>query len=247
MTITDPSTAAPSVAAPGEPTTDPADRFGAASPGALQLPPPAWRAAMDDEAPKRRRWWLWLVAAAAVVGIGLGCYLLGRHLAPGPGPQVVGVRQGLVAGSPVTAADLTLVNVTTPPPGAVRSLSAAIGQTVLRDVPVGGIVTAADLGGPAQAFPRGKQTLVGVSVKPGQEPASGLVAGQYVIAVEQPTSQDNKPVKPVQLTFATQVVAVANGSDGTQSVTLSVPSSEAIPLGVQASAGNVALIEVATP
>jgi hypothetical protein len=67
------------------------------------------------------------------------------------------------------------------------------------------------------------------------------------VAVEQPDSQNNKPVKPVQLTVPVEVVAVTTGSDGTQSVTLSVPTAEATLLGVQASAGNVALLQVPAP
>jgi hypothetical protein len=248
MTMTDPTASSPATTPAGEPGLDRGARFGAASPGAMRLPQSGVpRAALDDEEPGGRHWWFWLIIVAAVAGVGAGCFFFGRHVAPGPGPQVVGVRQGLVAGSPVTAADLTLVHVTAPPRGALTSLQAAIGHTILQNVPVGAVVTKSDVGDTAAAFPRGHQTLVGVSVKPGQEPASGLVSGEFVIAIEQPPSQDNKPVKPVQLTFATQIVAVANGSDGTQSVTLSVPSSEATMLGVQAAAGNVALVQVAVP
>lgn len=247
MTMTDPATDAAPPATPGGPTIDPGERFGAASPGAVQTERSARRPPIDDEARGGHHWWFWLIIVALIAGVGAGCYFLGRHLAPGPGPQVVSVRQGLVAGDPITAGDLTTVHVTTLPSGALTSLSAAVGHTALQNVPVGAVVTSADIGAVAQAFPKGNQTLVGVSVKPGQEPASGLVTGQYVIAVEQPQSQNNRPVKPVQLTVATEVVAVATGSDGTQSVTLSVPDSEATELGVQAAAGNVALIQVAGP
>jgi hypothetical protein len=244
MTMTESTTASPAAA---EPTGVPGDRFGAASPAALRPHEPPRRAAHDDEERKGRRWWFWVIIVALVAGVGAGCYFLGRHLAPGPGPQVVAVRQGLVAGDPVTASDLVLVNVTSPPTGAATSLSAVAGRTALRDVPVGAIVVPADIGAVAQAFPRVGQTLVGVAVKPGQEPAAGLAAGQYVVAVEQPQSQNNKPVKPVELTASVEVVAVAAGSDGSQSVTLSVPTGESTPLGVQASAGNVALIQVPGP
>ncbi len=236
MTMTDPD-----VAVAGE-------RFGAASPGRIQPTISPRRVTNeDDESPRGRRWWVWLILVAVVAGVGAGCYFLGRHLAPGPGPEAVGVRQGLVAGSPITAADLTVVHVSTVPKGAVTATGAAVGHTALSDVPVGAILTRAEIGGTAQAFPQAHQVLVGVSVKPGQEPSSGLSTGEFVIAVEQPPSQNNRPVKPVQLTFPTEVVAVSPGSDGTQSVTLSVPDSEATELGVQAAAGNVALIQVARP
>jgi SAF domain len=247
MTTTDPMTETAAPAAPGEPSAEPGDRFGAASPGARRLPPPSRRTALDDEQPRRRRWWFWLIIVVVMAGVGAGCYYLGRHLAPKPGPQVVSVRQGVVAGNPVTAADLTLVQVTTPPTGALTSLSSAVGHTALRNLPVGAVVVSGDIGDVAQAFPRPGRTLVGVAVKPGQEPASGLITGQYVVAVEQPESQNNKPVPPVRLTAPVEVVAVATSSDGTQSVTLSVPSGVATALGVQASAGNVALIEVPAP
>jgi SAF domain len=245
MTMTESTTTPPAV--PAEPTGAPGDRFGAASPAALRPHEPPRRAAHDDEERKGRRWWFWLLIVALVAGIGAGCYFLGRHLAPGPGPQVVSVRQGLVAGDPVTASDLVLVNVTTPPSGALTSVSAVVGHTALRDVPVGAVVVPADIGAVAAAFPHVGQTLVGVAVKPGQEPAAGLAAGQYVVAVEQPQSQNNKPVKPIELTASVEVVAVSGGSDGSQSVTLSVPTGESTMLGVQASAGNVALIQVPGP
>jgi hypothetical protein len=247
MTMTDSASTAPAAATPAEPTGAPGDRFGAASPAALRPHEPPRRTPPDDEERKGRRWWFWLIIVAVVAGVGAGCYFLGRHLAPGPGPQVVAVRQGLVAGDPVTAADLVLVNVTTAPRGASTSLSAVVGHTALLDVPVGAIVVPADIGAVAQAFPQVGQTLVGVAVKPGQEPAAGLSAGQFVVAVEQPESQNNKPVKPVELTASVEVVAVANGSDGSQSVTLSVPTGKSTLLGVQASAGNVALVQVPGP
>jgi hypothetical protein len=247
MTMTE-STATPAAAgAPAEPTGAPGDRFGAASPSALRPPELPRPTRHDDEEHTGRRWWFWLIIVAVVAGVGAGCYFLGRHLAPGPGPQVVAVRQGLVAGDPVTAADLTLVNLTSPPSGAATSLSAVAGHTALRDVPVGAVVVRADIGAVAQAFPRVGQTLVGVAVKPGQEPAAGLSAGQFVVAVEQPQSQNNRPVKPVELTASVEVVAVAAGSNGGQSVTLSVPTGESTLLGVQASAGNVALVQVPGP
>jgi hypothetical protein len=246
MTMTDPALPAPAAPA-GEPSLQPGDRFGAASPAAVRQPSPPPRSPLEDEERHGRRWWFWLIIVAVLAGVGAGCYFLGRHLAPGPGPEVVAVRAGLVAGNPVTASDLTVVHVTTPPKDALTTLSSAVGHTALQNVPVGSILVPADLGAVAQAFPGAGQTLVGVAVKPGQEPASGLVTGQYVVAVEQPESQNNKPVKPVRLTLAVEVVAVATGSDGTQSVTLSVPTAEATLLGVQASAGNVALLQVPTP
>jgi hypothetical protein len=240
MTMTDP-------AAPAEPGAETRDRFGAASPGAVRPAASDRRTGFEEEERRGRRWWFWLIIVAAVAGLGYGCYILGRHLAPGPGTQVVGVRLGLVAGDPVTASDLTLVHVTTVPAGAVTSPASVIGHTALLDVPVGAVVVSADVGGVAQAYPRIGQTLVGVAVKPGQEPAAGLITGQYVEAVEQPQSQNNKPARPVHLTGPVEVVGVTAGSDGSQSVTLSVPTIEATQLGVQASAGNVALLEVPTP
>jgi SAF domain len=244
--MTDPSIPAPAAPA-GEPSMQPGDRFGAASPAALRQREPSRRTPLEDEERHGHRWWFWLIIVALVAGVGAGCYFLGRHLAPGPGPEVVAVRQGLVAGDPVTAADLTLVHVTTPPRDALTTLPSAVGRTALQNVPVGAILLPADIGGVAQAFPAVGQTLVGVAVKPGQEPASGLATGQYVVAVEQPQSQNNKPLAPVHLTAAVEVVAVAAGSDGTQSVTLSVPTTQATLLGVQASAGNVALLQVPAP
>jgi hypothetical protein len=246
VTMTDPSIPAPAPPL-GEPSMQPADRLGAASPAALRQPAPSRRTPLADEERRGHRWWFWAIIVALVAGVGAGCYYLGRHLAPGPGPEVVAVRQGLVAGDPVTASDLTLVHVTTPPRDALTTLRSAVGRTALQNAPVGAILLPADIGGVAQAFPGAGQTLVGVAVKPGQEPASGLATGQYVVAVEQPDSQNNKPVKPVQLTVPVEVVAVATGSDGTQSVTLSVPTAEATLLGVQASAGNVALLQVPAP
>ena len=250
MTMTDPDVAAagPTPASPGGSPVARTERFGAASPGMLQPSVSPRRVTTDDdEAPPGRRWWVWLILVAVLAGVGAGCYFLGRHLAPGPGPEAVGVRQGLVAGAPITTSDLILVHVSTVPKGAVMATATAVGHTALTDVPVGAILTRAEVGATAQAFPQGHQVLVGVSVKPGQEPSSGLTTGEFVIAVEQPPSQNNRPVSPVRLTFPTEVVAVSTGSDGTQSVTLSVPDTEATELGVQAAAGNVALIQVARP
>jgi hypothetical protein len=218
---------------------DPADRFGVATPGVAL--PPADRAPTAT-APRRRRPWLWPLVAVLVVALAGGGYLVGRLTAPSRGPLVVGVAQGLAAGTPITADELRLVHVSTAPTGALRSVSAAVGQTALRTVPVGSVLTTGDLG-PAAAYPTTGRTLVGVDVKPGQAPAEGLQPGDVVAAVEQPQSQNGRTRPPVVLVGAAVVTAVHQTSDG-EAVTLDVPTAVSVPLAAQAAGGTVALVRV---
>jgi hypothetical protein len=220
-------------------------RFGAAAPDAppfspLLMPP--------DPLPTKKRtrgWWIAL-AVVAVLFAG-GGYLLARLTLPHAGPKVVTVKAGLVAGAPITAADLTMTRVASPPADAVRSLTGLVGMTSLRAVPSGATLVRSDVG-PQSAYPTSGQVLVGVSVKPGQAPAQQLVPGDYVVAVEPAPNKSNgqATTKPIALTGAVQVVAVTSISGG-ESVTLTVPATVSSTLGAQAGSGNVALIQVPVP
>jgi hypothetical protein len=222
-------------------------RFGAASPG---LRPE--RQSLEDlltarqSPPKRkRRLVLVSVCVVAVLAAGGGGYLVGRTTAPGP-PAVTRILitdTALPQGARIRPDELVAITVragvSAPAgslaPAAVPSLT---GLATTIALPSGTIMTRS-LVAPARSVPVAARALVGLALKPGQLPAGGLAAGQQVLIVLVPSS-DNAPASAI----ATSTVWDVQGSAAAGMVTASVivPAAIATQLAGYATRGEIALV-----
>jgi hypothetical protein len=222
-------------------------RFGAASPGlrperqsleellTSRQPPPA----------RRRRFVLVCVCVVAVLAAGGGGYLAGRLTAPGP-PAVTRILitdTALPQGARIRADELLAITVrrgiSAPAgslaPSALRSL---VGLATTTALPSGTIMSRSLLA-PARSVPVAARALVGLALKPGQLPAGGLIAGQQVLIVLVPSS-NNAPASAL----ATSTVWDVQGSAAAGMVTASVivPAAIATQLAGYATRGEIALV-----
>jgi hypothetical protein len=227
-------------------------RFGAATPGHRQAPPPMPTPTHDAEGapPGRRlsakRRLLWAGVAAAIAAAG---YLTGHFTAPGPAASryLLVTSVPLPAGARLTRADLSTVAVAAAdriPAGALGTAAAAsvTGLVTTVAVPQGTFLSRSLLA-PSGAVPGPAQALVGLALKPGQLPAGGLTDGQQVLVIALPVSSSGTPLTPVQL--ATTTVWDEQGPDtsGTTQATVVVPASVAVRLAQYAAQGEVALVQ----
>jgi hypothetical protein len=222
-------------------------RFGAASPGlrperqsledllTTRQPPPA----------RRHRAVLAGVCVVAVLAAGGGGYLAGRLTAPGP-PSVTRILitdRALPQGTRLRPADLLTITVRrgiSPPAGSLgpSAVSSLLGLAARTAVPSGTIVTRSLLA-PARAVPLAARALVGLGLKPGQLPAGGLTAGEQVLIVLVPSS-NNAPASAL----ASSTVWDVQGSVAAGMVTASVivPVTIATQLAGYAARGEIALV-----
>jgi hypothetical protein len=222
-------------------------RFGAASPGlrperqsledllTTRQPPPA----------RRHRAVLAGVCVVAVLAAGGGGYLAGRLTAPGP-PSVTRILitdRALPQGTRLRPADLLTITVRrgiSPPAGSLgpSAVSSLLGLAARTALPSGTIVTRSLLA-PARAVPLAARALVGLGLKPGQLPAGGLTAGEQVLLVRVPSS-NNAPASAL----ASSTVWDVQGSVAAGMVTASVivPVTIATQLAGYAARGEIALV-----
>jgi hypothetical protein len=222
-------------------------RFGAASPGlrperqsledllTTMQPPPA----------RRHRAVLAGVCVVAVLAAGGGGYLAGRLTAPGP-PSVTRILitdRALPQGTRLRPADLLTITVRrgiSPPAGSLgpSAVSSLLGLAARTALPSGTIVTRSLLA-PARAVPLAARALVGLGLKPGQLPAGGLTAGEQVLIVLVPSS-NNAPASAL----ASSTVWDVQGSVAAGMVTASVivPVTIATQLAGYAARGEIALV-----
>jgi hypothetical protein len=222
-------------------------RFGAASPG---LRPE--RQSLEDlltarqSPPKRkRRLVLVSVCVVAVLAAGGGGYLVGRTTAPGP-PAVTRILitdTALPQGARIRPDELVAITVRTGASAPAGSLAPAAvpsltGLATTIALPSGTIMTRS-LVAPARSVPVAARALVGLALKPGQLPAGGLAAGQQVLIVLVPSS-DNAPASAI----ATSTVWDVQGSAAAGMVTASVivPAAIATQLAGYATRGEIALV-----
>jgi hypothetical protein len=222
-------------------------RFGAASPG---LRPE--RQSLEDlltarqPSPKRKRRFVLVgVCVVAVLAAGGGGYLVGRTTAPGPPPvtRILITDTALPQGARIRPDELVAITVRTGvsapagslAPSAVPSLTGLAATIAL---PSGTIMTRA-LVAPARSVPVAARALVGLALKPGQLPAGGLAAGQQVLIVLVPSS-NNAPASAI----ATSTVWDVQGSAAAGMVTASVivPAAIATQLAGYATRGEIALV-----
>jgi hypothetical protein len=181
------------------------------------------------------------VAAAA--------YAAGYFTAPGaPASRSLLVTSvPLAAGTPLTRADLSVVQVGAGDPAPPGALSSAVADRVTglvtRTALAQGTFLSESLLASSGETPGPGQALVGLALKPGQVPAGGLADGQSVLVVLLPTSSSGLPLAPV--TLGTTTVWDVQGATASQSAqaTVVVPVQQAVRLAEYAAQGQVALVQ----
>jgi hypothetical protein len=197
-------------------------------------------------APKRRRRPALLAAGIvlAVVG-GLAAYALAASMSTRT--AVVVAASDIPWGATLTATDLVEADIAGDPVLAVipwQDRSTVIGQRAAADIHRGALVGPADL--MTDAIPPEGKALVGVAVKPGQQPATVLAAGQNVLiahtTADGRTSADDPGAGPVAAVVFTVSDADAGGG---RTVDVFVAEADAPQVAAWSAAGAASIIEVA--
>ncbi|MER6476892.1 SAF domain-containing protein [Streptomyces filamentosus] len=189
----------------------------------------------------------WSVAAlcvvlAAVAGLGAAAAVTSSS----DRAKVLAVARDVPAGQPLTAADLTVAEVSadaalTPVPAAQKA--AMVGKRTAVELRKGGLLTASQLAA-GTGLGDDKQQ-VGVQVKRGQVPAGTLAPGDKVLAVTTPAQgeQTGGKAEAPPSTVSAVVVSVSRpDASGSVVVNLAVGPSDGPLLATRASQGRVAIV-----
>lgn len=115
-----------------------------------------------------------------------------------------------------------------------------VGQTALVDLPIGTLLTTANLGSEL-AVPDGS-SLVGVSLTQAQLPSWDLSSGDTVRVVDTPVSQGDPPQETPESFEATVFTTSYSEETAVWVVDLIVPSDQAADIAARAASGRVALV-----
>jgi hypothetical protein len=198
---------------------------------------------------RRRRPGLIALSAALIAVGGLSGAVL--YTSSGHRTSVIVVARDVPIGAQITSADLTEASLALDP--AVKTVKAAgekklLGQRAAVDLKAGSLLAPAQVTRKSLVGP--DETLVGVSLKPSQLPASPLSAGEKVVIVSTPdpnaaagTGKTTTGDAPPQTLSAT-VVKVGDPQTGTGTVTVdvAVPAGDGPALASRVATGDVALI-----
>lgn len=198
---------------------------------------------------RRRRPGLIALSAALIAAGGLSGAVL--YASSGQRTSVVVVARDVPIGAQITSADLTEASLTLDP--AVKTVDASgekelIGQRAAVDLKAGSLLAPSQVTRKTLVGP--DETLVGVSLKPSQLPASPLAAGQKVLIVSTPdpnaAAGTGKPATDdtAPKTLSATVVKVGDPQTGTGTVTVdvAVPAGDGPALAARVATGSVALI-----
>ncbi|MGN6607344.1 MAG: SAF domain-containing protein [Jatrophihabitans sp.] len=189
------------------------------------------------------------IALAVMLIVGLAAVSAYLYSQAGSKTPVLMVAKRVAAGHPLTRGDITVVNVA----GDVT----AIGANGLDDV-VGHVATVDLL--PQTLLQRSMLTrtnplpagsaMVGVALKPGQLPATGLPDGAHVDVLQLPDHNAAAATpSPAPRLLAGSALVFTTVSDASQTggtlATLVVPRAAAAEIAAASDAGSIALVEVA--
>ena len=119
-----------------------------------------------------------------------------------------------------------------------------VGRRAAADLPANSLLNRADI--TAALAPRAGDNLVGVALKPGQMPVSGIAAGDIVrLVVTGSTQPGNAAAKPGDSWDASVRSVGPTDQDGKRVVDLSISSTDATAAAAAAGTGAVALVLVA--
>lgn len=220
-----------------------------AQPISATTPPAAVHTMPDNPAPaapparpKLRRRPLLIAAALILVTVGA---LTAAWLTTvvGHTTSVLAMRETVHRGDQITRQDLLTVNISPDPalrtvPG--DSIDSIVGKYATADLPVGGILPAGAYTS-TNALPAG-QTLVGVSLTPGQAPSRTLTASDRIKIVVTPRAQDDPPSSSPSTIDAVVVSSRPIGDQGQVILDVSVPQGQAALLAATAATGRVAIV-----
>ena len=208
--------------------------------GAGRIPP-----APTLPAPKRRRRPLLIAAGALLVVLGaLGAYALAASSAQRI--AVIGIASDVAWGEPITAADLTEVQIVVDPglrPIRWSNEASVLGKRAAADLHVGGLLTDADVMTGQQVPPPGK-ALVGVAAKPGLLPATDLTPGERVLLVPTGENTPQPESRPDPVSGAVFTVGAPDAA-GARTVDVLIDQANAAAVASWSAAGSVAIVLIA--
>ncbi|SEO89403.1 SAF domain-containing protein [Actinacidiphila rubida] len=198
---------------------------------------------------RRRRPGLIALSVALIAVGGLSGAVL--YTSSGHRTSVVVVARDVPIGAQITQTDLTEASIALDP--AVKAVKASgektlIGQRAAVDLKAGSLLSPSEV--TRQTLVGPTETLVGVSLKPSQLPASPLSAGQKVLIVSTPDpnaaagskSSSGADVPPATLSATVVKVGDPQTGTGTVTVDVAVPAGDGPALAARVATGNVALI-----
>ncbi|MFK5634210.1 SAF domain-containing protein [Ornithinimicrobium sp. LYQ103] len=211
-------------------------------------PPPAGPATVGPVAvaapPRLRRRPLLALAGLGLVVMG-ALLAVWVYLANTDAVSVVAVRDTVMRGETITAADLMRVQVSPDPALQVvpaAELDAFVGQRAARDLSAGALLTreaTTDQVVPGEGF-----SVVGLALTTELMPGEPLQAGDRVRVVATPgQAGDPATFEAADTVFAAEVVGVATSVESAQTVvSVLVPQGDAAQVARWASAGRAALV-----
>jgi len=200
---------------------------------------------------RRRRPGLIALSVALIAVGGLSGAVL--YTSSGHRTSVVVVARDVPIGAQITQADLTEASIALDP--AVKAVKASgekqlLGQRAAVDLKAGSLLAPSQVTRKTLVGPN--ETLVGVSLKPSQLPATTLQSGQKVLIVSTPdpnaTGADGGKAggatgaPPETLTATVVKVGDPQTGTGTVTVDVAVPAGDGPALAARVATGNVALI-----
>lgn len=189
----------------------------------------------------RRRPLLWAIGIALMALGGL----LAAYIATAVSDteSVIALRNDVDRGTVITADDLAVVQVSVDPtldPVAGAQREAVIGQRAARDLNAGSLLTSDSYA--EEVIPAEGETLVGVALKPGQLPATGVRAGESVRVINTPREQDNVPKTDLLSLSATVVDVTTDANSGMVVVDVVIPTEDSAQLASMVATGRVGLV-----
>lgn len=182
---------------------------------------------------------------------GLGLVVMGAllaawvYLSSTDATRAVAVRETVMRGETITAADLMTVQVSPDPvlrlvPAA--DLNSFVGQRAARDLSAGGLLTPDAVTG--QVVPGDGESVVGLALTSALMPGEPLMAGDRVRVVATPgQAGDPAAFESADTVFGAEVVGVSGSLEtGQYVVSVLVPERDAPQLAQWASAGRAALV-----
>lgn len=192
---------------------------------------------------RQRRNRIWLAASIVLVAVGA---LLTTFIVANLRDtiQVVAVRTDVPRGAIIAAQDLTTADINPDP--ALQTVPASqvaqvVGKRAAVDLPAGSLLTQsafADV-----LIPSTGNSVVGLSLEPGQLPATPLRVGDKVRLVSTPKDQDDPATTAPTVTIVAEVVSAAALADTTKTrVDVLVKQADAALVAGVAATNRVALI-----
>ncbi|AXH96023.1 hypothetical protein DV701_07685 [Ornithinimicrobium avium] len=185
----------------------------------------------------------------ALVGLGLvvtGALLaVWVYLSNTDATSAVAVRDTVMRGETITAADLMTVQVTPDPALQLvpaGDLDSFVGQRAARDLSAGALLTPDAAA--AQVVPGAGESVVGLALTSGLMPGEPLMVGDRVRVVGTPgQAGDPAAFESADTVFAAEVVGVTASLESPQTVvSVLVPEQDAAQIAQWASAGRAALV-----